>query len=81
LAKAPVRATAGQNAGRIVYRKAVRRIGWMRTARPSASWPRTRVRRHSRRGDVAEAILGRDYDGTLTHDGYSPYDRVRAHRL
>jgi transposase len=29
---------------------------------------------------VAEAILGLDYDGTMIHDGWSPYDRfVDAH--
>jgi transposase len=29
---------------------------------------------------VAEAILGLDYDGTMIHDGWSPYDRfVHAH--
>jgi hypothetical protein len=29
----------------------------------------------TRSGAVAEAILGLDYDGTLIHDGWSPYDR------
>ena len=29
----------------------------------------------TRSGSVAEAILGPDYDGTLIHDGWSPYDR------
>ena len=26
-------------------------------------------------GAVAEAILGLDYDGTMIHDGWAPYDR------
>src|SRR5579871_3956297 len=29
----------------------------------------------TRGGAVAEAILGLDYDGTMIHDGWSPYDR------
>jgi transposase len=29
----------------------------------------------TRSGAVAEAILGLDHDGTLIHDGWSPYDR------
>jgi transposase len=29
----------------------------------------------TRSGSVAEAILGLDYDGTMVHDGWSPYDR------
>jgi transposase len=29
----------------------------------------------TRSGAVAEAILGLDYDGTMIHDGWSPYDR------
>jgi transposase len=29
----------------------------------------------TRGGAVAEAILGLDYDGTMVHDGWSPYDR------
>jgi transposase len=29
----------------------------------------------TRSGAVAEAILGLDYDGTLIHDGWSPYDQ------
>jgi transposase len=29
----------------------------------------------TRSGNVAEAILGLDYDGTMIHDGWSPYDR------
>ena len=34
----------------------------------------------TRGGAVAEAILGLDYDGTMIHDGWSPYDRfVKAH--
>src|SRR5262245_19532556 len=34
----------------------------------------------TRSGSVAEAILGLDYDGTMIHDGWSPYDRfVDAH--
>src|SRR5919199_395359 len=34
----------------------------------------------TRSGAVAEAILGLDYDGTMIHDGWSPYDRfVDAH--
>ncbi len=34
----------------------------------------------TRGGAVAEAILGLDYDGTMIHDGWSPYDRfVDAH--
>src|SRR5262249_42616245 len=28
----------------------------------------------TRSGTVAEAILGLDYDGTMIHDGWSPYD-------
>jgi transposase len=34
----------------------------------------------TRSGSVAQAILGLDYDGTMIHDGWSPYDRfVDAH--
>jgi transposase len=34
----------------------------------------------TRSGSVAEAVLGLDYDGTMIHDGWSPYDRfVNAH--
>src|SRR6516225_3458949 len=34
----------------------------------------------TRSGAVAEAVLGFDYDGTMIHDGWSPYDRfVDAH--
>jgi transposase len=34
----------------------------------------------SRSGAVAEAILGLDYNGTMIHDGWSPYDRfANAH--
>jgi transposase len=29
----------------------------------------------TRSGDVAADILGLDYDGTMIHDGWSPYDR------
>jgi transposase len=29
----------------------------------------------TRSGDVAEAILGHDYDGTMIHDGWPPYDQ------
>src|SRR5262249_39202649 len=29
----------------------------------------------TRSGAVAEAILGLDYDGTMIHDGWSPYDQ------
>jgi transposase len=29
---------------------------------------------------VAEAILGLDYDGTLIHDGWSPYDQFESAR-
>ena len=28
----------------------------------------------TRSGAVAEDILGLDYDGTMIHDGWSPYD-------
>src|SRR5262249_5417989 len=34
----------------------------------------------TRGGAVAEAILGPDYDGTLIHDGWSPYDRFEDAR-
>src|SRR5215467_6635868 len=34
----------------------------------------------TRSGVVAEAILGLDYDGTLIHDGWSPYDQFRDAR-
>jgi transposase len=34
----------------------------------------------TRNGSVAEAILGRDYDGTLIHDGWSPYDQFKDAR-
>jgi hypothetical protein len=34
----------------------------------------------TRSGDVAEAILGLDYDGTMTHDGWSPYDQFENAR-
>src|SRR6516162_1027040 len=31
----------------------------------------------TRSGSVAEAILGLDYDGTMIHDGWSPYDQFK----
>jgi transposase len=34
----------------------------------------------TRSGSVAEAILGLDYDGTMIHDGWSPYDRFATAR-
>src|SRR5262249_26029292 len=34
----------------------------------------------TRGGAVAEAILGLGYDGTLIHDGWSPYDRFESAR-
>ena len=34
----------------------------------------------TRSGAVAEAILGLDYDGTLIHDGWPPYDRFEDAR-
>src|SRR5262249_25635160 len=34
----------------------------------------------TRSGAVAEAILGRDYDGILIHDGWSPYDQFQDAR-
>jgi transposase len=34
----------------------------------------------TRSGAVAEAILGLDYDGTMIHDGWSPYDRFENAR-
>jgi transposase len=34
----------------------------------------------TRSGAVAEDILGLDYDGTMIHDGWSPYDRFRDAR-
>jgi transposase len=34
----------------------------------------------TRRGAVAEAILGLDYDGTMIHDGWSPYDQFEGAR-
>jgi transposase len=34
----------------------------------------------TRSGAVAEAILGFDYDGTMIHDGWSPYDQFRDAR-
>jgi transposase len=34
----------------------------------------------TRSGSVAEDILGLDYDGTLIHDGWSPYDRFEDAR-
>jgi transposase len=34
----------------------------------------------TRSGAVAEAILGPDYDGTLIHDGWSPYDQFKDAR-
>jgi transposase len=34
----------------------------------------------TRGGAVAEAILGLDYDGTLIHDGWSPYDQFEDAR-
>lgn len=35
----------------------------------------------TRSGDVTEAILGLDYDGTMIHDGWSPYDQFEDARL
>jgi transposase len=32
----------------------------------------------TRSGKVAERLLGRDYDGVMIHDGWSPYDNFRA---
>jgi transposase len=34
----------------------------------------------TRSGAVAEAILGLDYDGTMIHDGWSPYDQFQDAR-
>jgi transposase len=34
----------------------------------------------TRSGSVAEAILGLDYDGTMIHDGWSPYDQFQGAR-
>src|SRR5262245_31260967 len=34
----------------------------------------------TRSGGVAEAILGLDYDGTMIHDGWSPYDQFESAR-
>jgi transposase len=34
----------------------------------------------TRSGDVAADILGLDYDGTLIHDGWSPYDQFESAR-
>jgi transposase len=34
----------------------------------------------TRGGAVAEAILGLDYDGTMNHDGWSPYDQFKGAR-
>src|SRR5262245_61626226 len=34
----------------------------------------------TRSGAVAEAILGLDYDGTMIHDGWSPYDQFENAR-
>lgn len=34
----------------------------------------------TRSGTVAEAILGLDYDGTMIHDGWSPYDQFEDAR-
>jgi transposase len=34
----------------------------------------------TRGGAVAEAILGFDYDGTMIHDGWSPYDQFKNAR-
>src|SRR5262249_58662701 len=34
----------------------------------------------TRSGSVAEAILGLDYEGTMIHDGWSPYDRFEGAR-
>src|SRR5215472_7373671 len=34
----------------------------------------------TRSGAVAEAILGLDYDGTMIHDGWSPYDQFEKTR-
>jgi transposase len=34
----------------------------------------------TRSGAVAEAVLGLDYDGTLIHDGWSPYDQFESAR-
>jgi transposase len=34
----------------------------------------------TRSGAVAEAILRLDYDGTMIHDGWSPYDRFESAR-
>src|SRR5262249_6958587 len=34
----------------------------------------------TRSGSVAEAVLGLDYDGTMIHDGWSPYDQFKDAR-
>jgi hypothetical protein len=34
----------------------------------------------TRSGAVAEGILGLDYDGTMIHDGWSPYDQFESAR-
>ncbi len=60
--------------------------GWRVGARPA--WLHTMVGPEAtayvidptRGGSVAEAILGLDYDGTMIHDGWSPYDRFENAR-
>src|SRR5215470_4290646 len=55
--------------------------GWRVSGRPA--WLHTLVGPEAtayvidptRSGAVAEAILGLDYDGTMIHDGWSPYDQ------
>ena len=34
----------------------------------------------TRSGAVAEAVLGLEYDGTMIHDGWSPYDQFEGAR-
>jgi transposase len=46
--------------------------GWHRPKAPAYVIDPTRS------GAVAEAILGFDYDGTLIHDGWSPYDQFAS---
>jgi transposase len=60
--------------------------GWRVGGHPA--WPHTLVGPEAtayvidptRSGAVAEAILGLDYDGTMIHDGWSPYDQFEDAR-
>jgi transposase len=54
------------------------RLAWLHTlVGPEAT---AYVIDQTRSGSVTKAVLGRDYDGTMIHDGWSPYDQFENAR-